>query len=72
MVLDAIARQEKIEVTEQEIDAECQRMAGRSGKSGPAIRAQLEKDQRLQALRIYLQQHKALDFIFLNATISEG
>jgi trigger factor len=72
MVLDAIARQEKIEVTEQEIDAECQRIAERSGKSAPAIRAQLEKDQRLQALRTYLQQHKALDFIFRNATISEG
>lgn len=72
MVLDAIARQEKIEVTEQEIDAECQRMAERGGKSAPAIRAQFEKDQRLQVLRIYLQQHKALDFIFRNATISEG
>lgn len=72
MVLDAVARQEKIEVTEQEIDAECQRMAQRGGKSAPAIRAQFEKDQRLQALRIYLQQHKALDFIFRNATISEG
>jgi trigger factor len=72
MVLDAIARQEKIEVTEQEVDAEFQRMAERGGKSAPAIRAQFEKDQRLQALRIYLQQHKALDFIFRNANISEG
>ncbi len=72
MVLDAIARQEKLEVTESDLEIEFQRMAERGGKSAVAARAQFEKDQRLQALRTYLLQNKALDFIVRNATISEG
>ena len=36
------------------------------------LRAQFEKDQRLQAFRMFLLQNKALDFIYRNATISEG
>jgi len=72
MVLDAIARQESLEVAEAELDGEFQQMAQRSGKSAVALRAQFEKDQRLQGFRMYLLQNKALDFIFRNATISEG
>jgi trigger factor len=72
LVLDAIARQEKIEVTDAEIDAEFEKMSQRGGKSAAAIRAQFEKDQRLQTFRMYLLQNKALDFIYRNATISEG
>ncbi len=72
MVLEAIARQEKIEVTDQEVDAEFEKLGERGGKSAAAIRAQFEKDQRLQPFRIYLLQNKALDFIYRSATISEG
>jgi trigger factor len=72
LVLDAIARQEKFEVTDSEVDAEFEKMATQGGKSAAAIRAQFEKDQRLQAFRMYLLQNKALDFIYRNATISEG
>jgi trigger factor len=72
LVLDTIARQEKIEVTDAEVDAEFGKMAERGGKSAAAIRAQFEKDQRLQIFRMYLTQNKALDFIYRNATISEG
>jgi trigger factor len=72
LVLDAIARQEKLEVTDQEIDAEFEKLAKHGGKSAAALRAQFEKDQRLQSFRMYLLQNKALDFIYRNATISEG
>ena len=72
LVLEAIARQEAIEVTDQEIDAAFQKMAERGGKSAAALRAQFEKDQRLQAFRMFLLQNKTLDFIYRNATISEG
>jgi trigger factor len=72
MVLSSVARQEGLEVTEEEVDAAFQKMAQRGGKSAAAMRAQFEKDQRLQAFRMYLLQNKALDFIIRNATISEG
>ncbi len=72
LVLEAIARQEKMEVTDQEVDAEFEKLAARAGKSAAAIRAQFEKDQRLQPFRMYLLQNKALDFIYRSATISGG
>lgn len=72
LVLDAIARQESIDLTDAEVDIEFQKMAAKGGKSPAALRAQFEKDQRLQALRMYLLQNKALDFIFRNANINEG
>ncbi len=72
MVLEAIARQEKFEVTEQELDAEFEKIGTHTGKSSAAVRAQFEKDQRLQSFRMYLLQNKALDFIYRSATISEG
>ena len=72
LVLDAIAHQEAMEITDQELDAEFQKMADRGGKSAAALRAQFEKDQRLQAFRMFLLQNKALDFVYRNATISEG
>ncbi len=72
LVLDAIIRQENIELSEDELDAEFRKMAEGTGKSAAVLRAQFEKDQRLQAFRQYLLQNKALDFIYRNATISEG
>jgi trigger factor len=72
MVLDAVARQESLEITDAELDGEFQQMAQRGGKSAAVLRAQFEKDQRLQGFRMFLLQNKALDFIFRNATISEG
>jgi trigger factor len=72
LVLEAIARQEQLAVTDQEVDAEFEKLSGRGGKSAAAIKAQFEKDQRLQTFRLYLLQNKALDFIYRSATISEG
>jgi trigger factor len=72
LVLEEIARQENLAVTDEEVDAEFEKMAERGGKSAAAIRAQFDKDQRLLAFRQFLLQNKALDFIYRNATISEG
>jgi trigger factor len=72
LVLDAVARQEGIEVTDQELDEQLEKIAQASHKSLAAIRAQLEKDKRIQAFKDHLRQKKALDFMFRNATISRG
>jgi trigger factor len=68
--LDAIARQEGIEVTDDEIESELQRIAEGSGKSTAALRAQIEKDERMQRFRQHLRENKAFDFIYRNANIS--
>src|SRR5262249_20447093 len=72
LVLDAIARQEGLEVSDQELDEELARVAEASRKSLPAVRAQLEKDKRIQSFKEHLRSKKALDFIVRNATISRG
>jgi trigger factor len=72
MILDAIVRQEGLEVTEAEMDQEFERLSRVAEKSAAALRAQFEKDQRIQSLRAHLLRNKALDFIFRNANISRG
>ena len=70
--LDAIARQEGIEVTSEEVNSELEKMAADTGKSAAVLRAQLEKEGRIQSLERHLRQNKALDFIYRNANISVG
>jgi len=41
LVIDRIATEEKIEVTEEELDHEIEHMAGHSGESTEAFRARL-------------------------------
>jgi trigger factor len=72
LFLDAIARQESIEVTDDEINAELQKLAEGAGKTASALRAQLEKEERIHSFEEHLRQNKALDFIYLNANITEG
>ncbi len=72
IVLDTIARQEGIEVTSDEVDSELQKLAEGTSKSAAALRAQLEKEERIQSFEERLRQNKALDFIYRNANISVG
>ena len=70
--LDAIARQEGIEVTDEEMESELQKLAEGTSKSAAALRAQLEKEERIQSFKEHLRENKALDFIYRNANISVG
>jgi trigger factor len=70
--LDAIARQEGIEVIDEEVESELEKLSEGTGKSAAALRAQLEKEDRIQSLKQHLRQNKALDFIYRNANISVG
>jgi trigger factor len=72
LVLDAIARQEGIEISDEELDKELQKITEGSNKSAAALKAQLEKEERLQNYRRHLCEDKALDFIYRNANISGG
>jgi len=70
ILLDAIARQEGIEVTEEEVDAELQKICEGTNRSAAALRAQLEKEERIKAFEQRLRRNKALDFIYRNANIT--
>jgi trigger factor len=66
-VLQKIAEDEKIEVTDDDIDAEVDRIAGRSDESPRKVRARLEREDMLEALAAELLESKALDLILDSA-----
>jgi trigger factor len=70
--LDAIANQENIEVTGEEIEAELQKLAEGTKKTASAWRSQLEKEDRMHSFEQHLRQNKAFDFIYSNANINVG
>jgi trigger factor len=67
--LDAIARQENLEVSEEDISAELDKLASQSRKSAETWRAEFEKANRMDELKQSVLQDKALDFIYRNANI---
>ena len=69
ILLDAIARQENIEISDEEIDSELRKIAEGTNKSVEALKAQLEKESRIEGFKQHLLENKAFDFIYRNAKI---
>lgn len=69
LLLEEIGRLEKVEVTDEDLDAEIERMAQEQGRRALAIRAQLEAQKRLEAVREGLTTRKVADFLIGKATI---
>jgi len=73
LVLDEVARRENVTVSEAEVEAEVNRYAERTGRSGPAVRARLEKEGGLGRLYTGLRREKTVAFLLSRATgIEEG
>jgi trigger factor len=70
-VLQKIAEDEKLEVDNDDIDAEIERIASRSDESPRKVRARLEREDMLDALATELLESKALDLILDNAEFEE-
>jgi trigger factor len=70
IVLDEIAKRDRIEVSDDELDAEIGRFAERSGRSVTAVRAQLEQDSGVGRLRHGLRRERTMDFLLANASIT--
>ena len=69
ILLDEIARREGIEVMDGEIEAEVGRFAERTGKSREVVRAKMEKDGDIAALRARIREEKTLDLLKANARL---
>lgn len=67
ILLDALARKQKVEVTEEEVDAELERYAERVRKPKEAVRAKMEKEGDLSGLRARIREDKTLDLLKANA-----
>jgi len=69
ILLDEIARREGIEVMDGEVEAEVGRFAERAGKSKEVVRAKMEKDGDIAALRARIREEKTLDLLKANARL---
>jgi trigger factor len=69
LVIDHIATEEKIDVTEEELQHELAHMAGHSGESAEAIRARLTKQGALDRMKAKLRSDKTVDWLAQNAKV---
>lgn len=72
IVLDEIARRDSIEVTEEDVDAELQGYAERTGHSLASIKARLQKDGELGRVAAGLRREKTVKHVLAQARIKKG
>jgi trigger factor len=70
-LLESVARQEHLEVAEEEVNAEIQRMTDADPRQAARIRARYQSPDRRRALRESLLERKALDWLINAAEIHE-
>jgi trigger factor len=66
-VLQKIAEVEKLEIEDEDIDAEIDSIADRTNESPRKVRARLQKDDLLESLATELLERKALDLVLQTA-----
>ncbi len=59
-----MAEEEKIEVSDEEIDREIEALATQSKQTPEAIRARLTRDGALDRIRNRIRNEKTLDFLY--------
>ena len=71
VLLDAVARQEQLEASDEEVAEEISRMAQSEPRQAARVRARYQSADRREALRDSLRQRKALDWLINAAEIQE-
>jgi trigger factor len=69
IIVDEIARREKIEATDEDVEAEIGRFAERAGRTPAAVRARLEQDQALDRIRAGVRREKAMSWLVEHANV---
>jgi trigger factor len=64
LLLEKVADQEKLEVTDDEIDKEIESLARQSKQTSEAIRARLTRDGAIDRIRTRIRNEKALNFLY--------
>jgi len=70
LILEAIAVQEGIDATEEEVNAWLREEARRRNVSVSALKERLAQKERLTGLRAQIVREKSLDFVFNGANIT--
>lgn len=69
LIIDRIASEEKIDVTDEEVDSEIEHLASHSGEPVEAVRARLTKQGALDRIKAKLRSDKTLDWLAQNANV---
>ena len=69
IIVDEIARREKIEATDEDVEAEIGRFAERAGRTPAAVRARLEQDHALDRIRSGVRREKAMSWLVEHANV---
>ena len=72
LLLERVADEEKIEVTDQDIDAEINAIAEASKQSAEQVRGILTKQGGERSIAGRLRNRKALDFLVANASVIDA
>jgi trigger factor len=72
LILDEIARREKLSVSDEELDAEVEKFAAGANQPIETVRARLEKEGAIGRVYAGLRREKAIDFAIGNATVLES
>ncbi len=70
LLLDALAESEKIEVSDEDVDARVSDLAERSGKTVGRLKAEMGRDGRLENIVFQLKQDKAVALLIEHATVT--
>ncbi len=72
LLIDAVSRQENLDVPFSEIDAEMKRMAETAGMELEKIRETFSSEEQLDSLRDRLLERKVMNYLLENAEMKEG
>lgn len=70
LLTDAIAKAEKLEVTDADVDAEIEKLANETGRKALAVRARIEAQKQLDQFRLQVARTKLGDFLLENNTVT--
>jgi trigger factor len=70
LVLDEVARRERMGVSEEELERELERYAERTGRTPAVVRAAFEKEGGLSHVSAGLRREKTIDFVMSRARIA--
>jgi trigger factor len=70
LVVEEVARRERLEATDDEVEREVARYAEQLGRTPAAVRAELEKEQGLSRVRASLRREKTIDFLMARANMT--
>jgi trigger factor len=72
LLLEAVARQENLTVSDAEVDGEVEAMAAAYTESGSAVRRAMEDPGRRAGLRARMLERKTLEFLYQQAKITDA